>query len=152
MKDIAEDIRIQTLHMTLIRLSKTHRRRTHGEFSKLGITEGHPKILDFLSVNDGCIQREIADSCNIEPATVTSLLSSMEKAELIYRVQDPKDRRVLRVYLTDEGKMAQKEVERVFNLIDMECFKGFSQEEKVETIKILNRLYENMLKSGGGNV
>jgi len=148
MKDITEDIRIQTLHMTLIRLSKTHRRRAHAEFSKLGITQGQPKILDFLSVNDGCIQREIANSCNIEPATVTSILSIMEKAELIYRNQDPKDKRVLKVFLTEKGKIAQKEVEKIFNLIDMECFEGFSEEEKAETIKILNRLYENMLKRG----
>lgn len=148
MKDITEDIRIQTLHMTLIRLSKTHRRKAHAEFSKLGITQGQPKILDFLSVNDGCIQREIANNCNIEPATVTSILSIMEKAELIYRNQDPKDKRVLKVFLTEKGKIAQKEVEKIFNLIDMECFEGFSEEEKDQTIKILNRLYENMLKRG----
>lgn len=145
MKDIAEDIRRQTLHMTLIRLSKTHRRRAHAEFSKVGITGGQPKILDFLSVNDGCIQREIANNCNIEPATVTSILGIMEKSELIYRNQDPKDKRVLNVFLTDKGKTAQKEVERVFNLIDKECFKGFSEEEKSETINLLNRLYKNML-------
>lgn len=145
MKDITENLRTQTLHMTLIRVSKTHRRKTHAEFSKVGITEGQPKILDFLSVDDGCIQREIANNCNIKPATVTSLLSIMEKTELIYRKQDPKDKRVLKVFLTDKGKMAQKEVERVFNLIDMECFKGFSEQEKTETIKILNRLYANML-------
>lgn len=145
MKDIAEDIRRQTLHMTLIRLSKTHRRRAHAEFSKVGITGGQPKILDFLSVNDGCIQREIANNCDIEPATVTSILGIMEKSELIYRNQDPKDKRVLNVFLTDKGKTAQKEVERVFNLIDKECFKGFSEEEKSETINLLNRLYKNML-------
>ena len=148
MKDITEDIRIQTLHMTLIRLSKTHRRKAHAEFSKLGITQGQPKILDFLSINDGCIQREIANNCNIEAATVTSILSIMEKAELIYRNQDPKDKRVLKVFLTDKGRLAQKEVEKIFNLIDMECFEGFSEEEKDQTIKILNRLYENMLKRG----
>jgi len=119
MKDITEDIRIQTLHMTLIRLSKTHRRKAHAEFSKLGITQGQPKILDFLSINDGCIQREIAYNCNIEPATVTSILSIMEKAELIYREQDLKDKRVLKVFLTEKGKIAQKEVEKIFNLIDM---------------------------------
>jgi DNA-binding MarR family transcriptional regulator len=145
MKDITENIRSKSLHMTLIRLSKTHRRRTHTEFSKVGITGGQPKILDFLSESDGSIQREIANNCNIEPATVTSLLSIMEKSELIYRNQDPKDKRVLKVFLTDKGKMAQKEVERIFNLIDMECFEGFSEEEKSETIKILDRLYKNML-------
>jgi DNA-binding MarR family transcriptional regulator len=148
MKDISEDIRIRTLHMTLIRLTKTHRRKAHAEFSKVGITEGQPKILDFLSVNDGSIQREIANSCNIEPATVTSLLSIMEKAELIYKNQDPKDKRVLKVFLTEKGKMAQKEVEKIFNQIDMECFEGFSEEEKDQTITVLNRLYENMLKRG----
>lgn len=142
------NIRKGTLHMALIKLNKAHRKRTHEEFTKVGLTLGQPKILDFLSKNDGCIQRELAESCNIEPATVTSILANMEKSGLIYRTENPKDRRVLNVFLTDKGKKSQREVEKVFNLIDEECFKGFSEEEKRQAIHILNRLYENI--AGGG--
>lgn len=140
------NIRKGTLHMTLIRLNKTHRRRTHEEFSKIGLTIGQPKILDFLSENSGCIQKELSESCNIEPATVTSILANMEKAELIYRAQNSKDRRILNVFITEKGKDAQREVEKIFNLIDEECFKGFSEAERIQAINILNRLYVNIIE------
>lgn len=140
------DMRKETLHMTLIRLNKIHRKRSHEEFSKVGLSPGQPKILDFLLENDGCIQRELSQSCNIEPATVTSILANMEKAELIYRMQNPKDRRVFNVFITDKGKEAQMEVEKIFKLIDEECFEGFSENDRLQTIDILNRLYENLIR------
>lgn len=151
MKDETLNLRTGTLHMALINLIKAHRQRVYEEFSKVGLTEGQPKILDFLSQNDGCIQRELAESCHIEPATVTSILTNMEKSGLIYRVLNSKDRRVLNVFLTEKGKEAQKQVEKVFSLIDEECFTGFSEEEKKQTIDILNRLYKNMRKRGDDN-
>lgn len=147
-----DDINKEKLHKTIIKLSKVHRRRAHEEFSKFGISEGQPKILSFLLNNDGCIQRELAVNCNIEPATVTSILVSMEKSELIYRVQSRKDRRVLHVFLTDKGKRAQKKVEKIFSLIDEECFDGFSLQERVETIIYLKRLYENIIRRERNNV
>jgi DNA-binding MarR family transcriptional regulator len=132
--------------MILMKLSKTHRLRVKNEFSKVGLSEGQPKILDFLSENDGCIQRELAINCRIEPATVTSLLDNMEKSGLIKRMQNPGDRRVLNVFLTDKGKMAQREVERIFNAVDIECFKGFTEDEKVQTLQVLNRIYSNIAR------
>lgn len=144
--DKAFNIRKGTLHMSLIKLCKAHRRRTHEEFSRIGLTLGQPKILDFLLENDGCIQRKLSESCNIEPATVTSILANMEKSELIYRTQNPNDRRVLNVFLTDKGRDAQREVEKIFRYIDEECFQGFSEEERLITMEILSRLYENMTR------
>ncbi|GIM27760.1 MarR family transcriptional regulator [Clostridium polyendosporum] len=150
MKDGTDYIRTETLHMALIKVLRVHKRRANSEFCKIGMTQGQPKILDFLSESDGCIQRELAENCNIEPATVTSLLASMEKAGLIYRTQNSKDKRVLNVFLTDKGKVRQKEVEKVFNLMDEECFQGFSEEEKVQTMRILNKIYENMIRKERG--
>ena len=53
------------------------------EFQKVDLTEGKPRLLDFIISNPGCSQREIASCCKIEPATATSILSSMEKEELM---------------------------------------------------------------------
>ena len=70
----------------------------------------------------------------------------MEKEELIYRERNPNDKRILNVFLTEKGIKAQKEVERVFLELDEICFEGFTEEEKSETINILNRLYDNLAK------
>ena len=50
-------------------------------FEKLteeNLSIGQPKILEYLSSHDGAIQKEIAEACNIEPATLTSLLSRIK--------------------------------------------------------------------------
>lgn len=42
-------------------------------------------------------------------------------------------------------------MERVFNLIDEECFMGFLEEEKKQAMDILNRIHENMEKRRDDN-
>ena len=140
-------IRGNTLHGSLIRLNKTHKKMAKREFQKVDLTEGKPKLLDYIINNPGCSQRELATCCKIEPATATSILSSMEKEELIYRERNSKDKRILNVFLTEKGIEAQKKVEKIFLELDEMCFDGFSEEERVDAIDILNRLYENLLKN-----
>ena len=141
------DTRIDTLHGSLMRLNKMHRKMAKTEFQKVNLTEGKPKILDFIINNPGCSQREIATCCKIEPATATSILSAMEKEELIYRERNPKDKRILNVFLTKKGIDAQGKVEKVFLELDEICFDGFSDEERNNAINVLNKLYENLVKN-----
>ncbi|WP_291570869.1 MarR family winged helix-turn-helix transcriptional regulator [Clostridium sp. UBA4548] len=135
---------MKELHKAIIKLSKTHRKLAFREFAKIDLTEGQPKILSFLAKNNGCIQKDIADNCRIKPATVTSVLANMEKAELIYRSQNSENRRILNVFLTDKGVKAQKQVGVIFNKIDDLCFKGFSEEEKLQAIELLDRIQSNL--------
>lgn len=44
----------------------------------MGLSPGQPKILYYLEEEKGCIQRDLADWCAIEPATVSKLLDNME--------------------------------------------------------------------------
>ncbi len=141
----------EPLHRALINLLTIHRGKAKLEFNKIGLSQGQPKILDFLLVNDGCIQREIAENCRIKPATVTSLLANMEKDGLIYRTKNISNKRIVNVFLTDSGKKSQMEVERTFYSIDNQCFMGFSEEEKIQTIDLLNRLCENLLMEKKNN-
>ena len=132
------------LHKVLRKFFKTHRSLLDKEFYKIGLTKGQPKVLDFLVMNNGCIQRDIAESCNIEPATVTSLLSNMEKNGLIYRSQNNENRRILNVFLTEKGIEAQKQVSKIFGAMDELCFKGFSEKEKGDALKIIERIQNNL--------
>ena len=139
-------IRANTLHGSLIRLNKIHKKSAGNMFKEINLTEGKPKILGFLAGNSGCSQRELAKLCKIEPATATSILTAMEKEGLIYRERNIKDKRILNVYLTEKGIEAERKVEKVFLDLDNICFEGFSEEDKVQAINTLNRLYENLAK------
>ena len=39
-----------------------------------GLTPGQPKILDYLQNHNGCVQKDIAKGCHIEPASITVIL------------------------------------------------------------------------------
>ena len=53
--------------------------------AELGLSVGQPKILGFLTRHDGCMQKELAAMCDIEPATISRLLDKMEADGLISR-------------------------------------------------------------------
>ena len=141
-----ESVRAKPLHRAIINVTKLHRKMANSHFEELGITSGQPKLLDFLAEHDGCIQRELANHCHIEPATVTSILSSMEKAGLIERRQNPNDKRILNVFLTNKGRETQKSVFRVFQDLDRQCLTGFSEEEEKALMSYLSRVYENLYR------
>ena len=54
---LKKNIRTNTLHGSLIRLNKIHRKMAKREFQKVDLTEGKPRLLDFIISNPGCSQR-----------------------------------------------------------------------------------------------
>lgn len=109
-----------------------------------GLTPGQPKILDYLVFHDGVVQKEIAEACYIEPATITSVLLGMENKGLIIRKNLNSNRRSLYVYLTDKGKLLAEQVEIQFKDIEEKALSGFSDDEKEILTIFLTRINQNM--------
>ena len=90
---------------------KTYLQMKHlvtAQVTPLGLSPGQPKILEFLAEHGEHEQKDIAEYCEIEPATVGSILLRMETAGLIMRRNRPNNRRSLYVSLTPKGEeMAQ---------------------------------------------
>ena len=144
MKGKLDDSRSKSLHRAFIRTSKMHRKVCQHRFQELGLTEGQPKVLDYLHHHNGCSQKDLAKHCHIQPATATSLLSHLERSGLIYREANQEDRRITNVFLTEAGFEAQKQVKQAFCEIDECCFVGFTKEEREEVLCYLDRIYENL--------
>ena len=115
------------------------------------LTPGQPKVLDFLRNHNGAVQKEIAEACHIDPATITSVLSGMEKNNLIIRKKQDGNRRNIYVYLTEKGKEHTEYVEEVFSTIEKKAFVGFETEEKELLNELLIRIYKNINEIKGEN-
>ncbi|WP_246213197.1 MarR family winged helix-turn-helix transcriptional regulator [Aminipila butyrica] len=105
---------------------------------------GQPKVLEYLSEHDGCMQKDIAQCCMIEPASVTSLLTKMEKDGLVIRKELHNNRRNLYVYLTDLGREKAKYVNEVFSQVESHALDGLSEEEKRFLLELLAKINGNM--------
>ena len=101
-------------------------------------------VLDYLGKHNGCIQKSIATGCQIEPATLTGILSRMEEKKLIIRQTKDGNKRSLYVYLTDEGKRLQEIVNNTFEKVENEILGGISESEKEQFINTFFKICNNM--------
>lgn len=135
-----------SFHNLLMVSQATIQKKLFANIKDTKLTQGQPKVLDFLRNNDGCVQKDIAASCQIDPATVTSLLLRMEEAELIVRKGLNGNRRSLHVYITKKGKDAANRVAEEFKRLETIAFDGLSLEEQTQFMDLFTKIYGNLSK------
>lgn len=132
-----------TLHYLLMANHMSVQKQLFTKLKGTDLTLGQPKILEYLKEHDGAVQKEIASACHIEPASLTSILSGMEKKGLILREMRDDNRRYLYVYMTEKGREAMRAVDTVFQEIELDALEGFSEEEKEKLLLFLTRIHTN---------
>lgn len=131
-------------HHALMKAHLMLHRRVMEQAKALGLTSGQPKILEFLSRQEGADQATIAHACEIEPATVSSILARMEQAGLIERRRTADDRRVLHIYLTEAGRAAWTKMSDVFAKAEDAAAAGMSAEERAALREGLETVCRNL--------
>lgn len=134
------------LHTALIGCYHAHKKQCFSEFQKLNLSTGQPKVLSLLFENEGYLQKDLAERCLVEPATMTSLLGKLEKDGLIYKktVYVSGNKRAFAVYLTDKGREIAAKINKIVDDIEEKSFKNFSEREKQLLIGFLNRIRYNL--------
>jgi MarR family transcriptional regulator, organic hydroperoxide resistance regulator len=87
---------------------------------------------------------ELSNKMYLACSTTTDLVDRMEKNELLMRVKDPNDRRVVRIHLLDEGKRIIDEVIKKRQAYLEEVLKNFSSEETMLLKSSLIKLHQEM--------
>lgn len=140
---------MERFHHFLINIFHMHEKKSQQSFKELGLSKGQPKMIEMLIRNNGCAQKDLAESCSIEPATVTSILGNMLNKGLVYKEPTVQENgiRIQRVFLTDKGLRIAKEVEEIVNQMEEISFSGFTSKEKTECINYLGRIFDNLKNS-----
>ena len=71
---------------------------------EIGIQQGQMPIIMIVYRHNGCSQKEIAEWMGVTPPTVNVSIQRLEKADIVCRKRDDKDQRIMRVYLTENGR------------------------------------------------
>lgn len=132
---------VQDVFFQVIRL---HFCRSHALLGEKGIHPGQQHLLIKLYKKNGQSQKELAKTMGIKPATITVMITRMEKNELIERKKDEKDQRVSRIFITEKGKEVCEEAKKINKKVEEECFKSFTIEEKVAFRRLLMQVRENL--------
>lgn len=99
------------------------------------ITKGQGRLIILLKRKDNLSTKELSEILNISVTSLNETLNKLEQQNLIRKVPSPKDKRVLLVELTEEGRAIEFK-----NHEDIDIFDTLSEEEKENLNEYLNRL------------
>lgn len=114
------------------------------ESSGIPLTKAQMIALRVLSRQNGIIQNNLAFITNRDKASLTRLIDTMEKKELVSRTHSSNDRRVKQVFITEKGKTLIESAMPVLDEMMKDVQKGLSQKEIDDTIKVLKKISKNI--------
>ncbi len=140
---------MHSLHYILMKTHMNMHRNLSCRAAAIGLTSGKPKILECLADCGEANQKSIARYCEIEQATVGTILLGMENEGLVTRRQKDGNRRSLYVSLTPKGKQAAAAMDNIFRTADTEAVKYLTAEEEAQLKTLLEKVYTALTENGG---
>jgi DNA-binding MarR family transcriptional regulator len=96
-----------------------------------------------LFKEDGCTPIAMARDLSVDPAALTRALTRLETKGLLRRERSTQDRRVVHLWLTDEGRAVAEHVPGVLADVLNAHLTGFSHEEWLLLLRLLQRMMAN---------
>ena len=114
------------------------------EYTHLSILQIH--TLSLLKKNASLPMSDVAEYFRIELPSATSLLNKLVALQLVKRQQDEKDRRLVKVALTEKGDALLKKAmdEKITHIEHMLSY--LSEAEQHEWLRLLEKLNERIEK------
>jgi MarR family transcriptional regulator, organic hydroperoxide resistance regulator len=143
----------QVMHLNRLVVAQT--------MSHHGVQFPEATTLTLLVGNDGISQRELAEALHLSHPRVSMILNALEKSGAVERRPDESDRRVVRIYVTDEGRSREGHQRAVLGKYVERTLGVLSEADRLELERLLNQLAdsikavlrdEHQAKSGGEDV
>jgi DNA-binding MarR family transcriptional regulator len=96
------------------------------------------------AVAEGMKVSDLSSQMRVTSPFVTQLLTSTEERGLVRRQVDPSDRRMVRVFLTEEGRQAALVYKRELYGWFSELAQHLGEEDSQQLTRLLNRIFDYM--------
>lgn len=135
-----DDDNIQSL---FLRTSHLYFKMILEQLVDTGIHPGQLPMIIALGESDGMSQKEISKRLNTKPPTVAVSIKRLEKMGVVERIADSKDQRVIRVYLSEKGKVLFQKTKKLIEENEKAMFQGFTESE----ICLMKRFFQQIIKN-----
>ena len=106
--------------------------------------------LALLLEQDGLTIGTMSQMRGVDAPTATGIITRLEQNGLVERRHDREDRRVVKVYLTDEGRDIIHTLASTVEQFDQSVLRGFSESEQDRFLAQLQQLIANVSEIGPG--
>lgn len=141
---VSEDQLVADIEKSLRYIATLVKQKGREILSNYTITPPQFVALQWLMEGGDMTIGELSTKMYLACSTTTDLVDRMEKNELVQRVKDPNDRRVVRIHLLEEGARIIEEVVRKRQDYLRNILKNYSQDEIFMLEKCLARLHLEM--------
>ena len=101
-------------------------------------------VLIHLSFTEGQQQQQLAEKLSKDKTTVTRLIKSVEKLDLVKRVANKEDKREKQVYLTKSGEKIMKKLTRIAQGVLKKAQTGIDPADLDTCKNVLRRVHETL--------
>ncbi|WP_425445941.1 MarR family winged helix-turn-helix transcriptional regulator [Dethiothermospora halolimnae] len=133
--DINEELR-GCLYFTSNRLSRLIGKMANEEFRITGLSPTYGFLISIVNKREGITQKEIGKTLHMTPSTITRFIDKLENKGFIKRVTEGKNSLI---YLTDEGKSLQVEIDKAWNNLHKRYSEIIGEDEE-KIVEIINRV------------
>ena len=84
------------------------------------------------------------DRMGVTPPTVNVSIQRLEKADIVCRKRDDKDQRIMRVYLTENGRKIVEELQQESKAVEKVMFSNFSEAELCLLRRFFGQILDNI--------
>ncbi|MGB6295410.1 MAG: MarR family transcriptional regulator [Rivularia sp. (in: cyanobacteria)] len=125
-------------------LSQLLSRRFSEHLEHLKLTPFHWVVLCCLWEEDGLPTSSIGEKLKQVGGTLTGVIDRMEERGLVRRERNMQDRRVWRIWLTDEGRELETVLPPIVEEIRQQAMHGFSDGDRQLFSQLLNKAVVNL--------
>jgi MarR family transcriptional regulator, organic hydroperoxide resistance regulator len=130
----------------------THRalqRYLRAKIEPHGVTLGMWYFLRVLWQQDGLTQRELSRRIGTMEPTTLNAIAAMERAGLVHRVRDERDRRRQFVFLTEKGRAARRDLLPLAGEVVRDASRGLTLRELSILLSLLAAIQANLADPAG---
>ncbi|MGY0022275.1 MarR family winged helix-turn-helix transcriptional regulator [Streptomyces sp. YJ-C3] len=128
----------------LLRLTRRLQRIQRRQLEPVGITPAQSRLLRTLvHYETPPRMADLAQRLEVVPRAVTSVVDGLEAGDLVRRVPDPTNRRVIRIELTDKGRAALRELRSARRAAAEEILAPLDSQQRAQLTVLLNALFES---------
>ena len=113
-------------------------------FQRHGVRSGQQWILRCLWAEDGLTPGEIARRLELSTPTVTKAAMRMEAAGIITRRPDPRDARLIRLYLTPRGRSLEETIALEMRDLARRALATLETDECAALVRYLTAIRRNL--------
>lgn len=146
MKEIRYDDNIIEIEKELRYLCTIIKQKGREILTNFSITPPQFEALQYLINNHDMTIGELSNKMFLACSTITDLVDRMEKNQLVKRVRDEKDRRVVRVQVLEDGHKLIEEVLHARRNYLADVLREVSEKERAFILQGITQIYEKTVE------